>query len=211
MRQACDELCGELDRVDHAALRVAGMRVEPLERDRHRIGREALPFELARAAAVERVGTEGAEPADVEMVRAAADLFVGRERHADGAVGNLGVRHQVLDGRDDLRHARLVVGAEQRAPGRCDDVVAGVGGERRILGGAQHGRGIVGQHQVAPVVGAVDDRADVVALHLRRRVDVREEADDRHVQLRRGCRDGRHHVAVLVHDHVGESDAPTAR
>ena len=92
------------------------MRVEALERDRHRVGGEALPLELAGVAAIHRVGAQGAEPSDVEEVRAAADLLVGRERHPDRAVRNLGMGHQVLGGGDDLGHARLVVGAEQRVP-----------------------------------------------------------------------------------------------
>ena len=99
--------------------------------------------------------------------------------------------HQILGGGDDLGDARLVVGAEQRQPGGGDDIVADVRGERRVVCCPQHGRWIVGQHQVAPVVVVVDDWVDVVALHLRRRVDVSDEADDRHVQLVGRRRDGR--------------------
>ena len=206
LRQARDELRGELDRVDHAALGVARVRVESLERDRHRIGGEALPFELAGVAAIDRVGADRAEAADVEVVRAASDLFVRREADADRAVRDLGMLHQVLaaatiSATPALSSAPRSVSARGR-----DDVVAGVRGERRILGGAQNGRRIVGQHQIAAVVLAVDDRLDLVALHLRRRVDVGDEADDRHVQLARRRRDGRHHVAVLVHGDVGEAD-----
>ena len=47
--------------------------------------------------------------------------------------------------------------------------------------------------------------------HLGRRVDVRDEADRRHAGLRRGRRDRRHHVAVLVDRRVGEPESPAAR
>ena len=70
--------------------------------------------------------------------------------------------HQVLGGGDDLGHARLVVGAEQRVPDAVTMswpmCAASDGSSAR----AQHRRGIVGQHEVAPVVGAVHDRLDVV-------------------------------------------------
>ena len=82
----------DLDRVHHPALRVAGMRVEAVERHRHRVGGEALDLDLAAAAAVHRVGAARAEPRDVEVVGAAADLLVGREREPDRAVRDLGMR-----------------------------------------------------------------------------------------------------------------------
>ena len=68
-------------------LRVARMRVEAVERDRHRVGREALGLDLAAAAAVDRVGAARAEARDVEVQRPAADLLVRRERDPDGPCG----------------------------------------------------------------------------------------------------------------------------
>ena len=117
---------------------------------------------------------------------------------------DLGVIHEVLGGRDDFGDARLVVGPEQRVSGRGDDIVTDVCRERRIVSRAQHRRRIVRQHDVAPVVGPVDDRVDIVALHLGRRVDVCDEADDRHMELAGRRRDGTHHVAMLVHADVGQ-------
>ena len=55
--------------------------------------------------------------------------------------------------------------------------------ERRVVGEPKDGRRIVGQHEVAAVVAAMDDRLDVRAAHLGRRVDVRDEADRRHARL----------------------------
>ena len=77
----------------------------------------------------------------------------------------------------------LVVGTEQRQPRRGDDVVAELAAAPGCSAGAEHGGGIVGQHQVAAVVARVDDRHDVRARHLRRRVDVSEEANGRHAAL----------------------------
>ena len=80
LRQAVDEVGGHLDGVDHPSLGVAGMRVEAMERHRHRVRGKALALDLAAASAVHGVGAGGAEPRDVEVQRAAAHLFVGRER-----------------------------------------------------------------------------------------------------------------------------------
>ena len=63
---------GDLDRVDHPPLGEAGVRVEALEGDGHRVGREGLHLDLAQRLAVHRVGAEGAELLHVEVLRAAA-------------------------------------------------------------------------------------------------------------------------------------------
>ena len=81
--QALEEGRRELDRVDHPAFRVAGVRVEAVERDRDRVGGERFHLELAPMAAVHRVGAARAEARDVEMLRAAADLLVRREPDSD--------------------------------------------------------------------------------------------------------------------------------
>ena len=67
------------------------------------------------------------------MVGAAADLLVDRERdpHRRARLGRV---TEVRDGGHDLRHAGLVVGAEQRRAVARDDVVADARGERRLLG-----------------------------------------------------------------------------
>ena len=118
------------------------------------------------------------------MLRAAADLLVGRERDADRAVRDLGMRDEVRGRRDDLRDAGLVVGAEQRRARRGDDVVADLLGERRDLRQTQHGGRIVaaardrGRRSARWTIGF-----DARAAHLRRRVDVRDEPDRRHARL----------------------------
>ena len=81
-RQAIDEARRGLDRVHHALLRIPRMRIEADERHHHRIRREALELQLPDGAAVERVGADGAEARDVEMIGAASDLLVRRETDA---------------------------------------------------------------------------------------------------------------------------------
>ena len=83
-------------------------------------------------------------------------------------------------------------------------------GQRRIVGRAQHGGGIVRQHEIAPVVAVVDDRPDVVSGHLRGRVDVRDEADDRHSLASGRGRHRGHHVSVLVHRGIMRARGPGA-
>ena len=115
-------------------------------------------------AAVEGIGACGAEPRDVEPVRAAPDLLVRREADPDRRRADLRVRHQVRGGGDnDRRTPGLVVGAEQRRPRRRDDVVPDLRRERRVVGGAENRGGIVGEDDVAAVPGAVNDWLDVRA------------------------------------------------
>ena len=83
---------------------------------------------------------------------------------------------------DDLGDAGLVVGAEQRRARGGDDVVAICSASAGMSAQPQHHGGIVRQHQIAAVVAAVDDRLDVGAAHLGRRVDVGDEADRRHAR-----------------------------
>ena len=176
-------------------LRVARMRVEAVKGDGDGVGREALGLDLAAAAAVHRVGAARAEPRDVEILRAASDLLVRRERDADRAVRDLRMRDEMGGRRHDLGDAGLVVGAEQRRARRGDDVVADLVCERGTVGQPQHGRRIVGQHEIAPIVAAVDDRLDVAPLISG---DVSTWAMKPMAgtsALRRGRRHRRHHVA----------------
>ena len=177
-----------------------------MEGEGHRVGREALHLDLAARAAVHGVGVAGAEPGDVEVLGAAAHLLVGGEGDADRAVRDFGVGEQVLGRGDDLGDPRLVVGAEQGGARGGDDVVADPLLEIGDVGRAQDRGRIVRQHQVLPLVVAVDDRPDAGAAHLGRGVDVGDEADDRHLPLRRGGGDRRHDVAVLVERGVGEAE-----
>ena len=152
-RQRRDEIGGELDRVDEPALRGAWMDAVAADRHLGALRREGLRLELAEPRAVERVGDVGAEALELEERRPAGHLLVDRERDADGRARRLGVLREVRDGGDDLRHARLVVGAEERRPVRGDEVVADAGGELLALVRVEHLGGVAGQDDPAAVVG----------------------------------------------------------
>ena len=114
------------------------MRVEAFELHGDGVGREAFEFELAAAAAIERVRADGAESRHVEVIGATTDLLIRRERNANGTMRDLGMRQKVLDRGHDLRDASLVVGAEQRQAGRRHNRVADLRRQRGIVRRAQH-------------------------------------------------------------------------
>ena len=87
-------------------------------------------------------------------------------------------RGQVRDGGHDLRHAGLVVGAEQRVAGGGDDVVADLGARTGIVGRVEHGLA-AGQLDHAAVVVAVHDRLDAAGGRVGADVHVRDQADHR--------------------------------
>ena len=209
-RQAVDDGGGDLDRVLHLALGEARMGRDALDGDGGAVGRKGLVLDIAGGFAVHRIGEVGAELFQVDLVDAAADLFVGREQDLDGAVLDLRVLNQELRRIHDLGEARLVVGAEQRGAVGRDDVVADLVGERGMVGGADHLRGIGRQHDVAAVIVSYDLRLDVRAGAVRRGVHVRAEADHRHlfVGVRR---DRRIDIAVLVEMGVGKPIACNSR
>ncbi len=185
LRQRHDELGRELDRVHELALRGSRMHREPVNRHADGLGRERLDLELAQPRAVERVRQVRAELVEVEVLGSATDLLVDRERDPRGRPAALRGPDEVGDGRHDLRHSGLVVRPEERRAVARDDVVADALGERGELRGIEDLAGIAGQLDQRAVPGAVHDRRDVRARHVGRRVDVRDEPDDRGTLLAR--------------------------
>ena len=122
-RQQAVELRRDVDGVAHLALGVAGVDVAALDVELGGGGVEVLELELADFAAVHRVTEVGAESPDVEGIDAAADLLVAGKGDGDGAVLELGMVDDILDGVHDLGDAGLVIGAEE---GRA------VGGDQRL-------------------------------------------------------------------------------
>ena len=162
-RQAIDDGGRDLDRVLHLALGEAGMGADALDGDGGAVGGEGLVLDIPGGFAVHRVGEIGAELFQVDLVDAAADLLVGREQDLDRAVLDLRIVDQELRRIHDLGEAGLVVGAEQRGAVGGDDVVADLVGERGMIGGADHLRGIGRQHDVAAAIILHDLRLDVLA------------------------------------------------
>ena len=114
----------------------------------------------------------GAEPREVGLVDAAADLLVRREQNLDRAVRNLRVRGKEAHRVDDLGEAGLVVGAEEGSAVGGDDVFADLVLQRRVLGEADDLAWVGGQRDVAAAVVAMDLRLDAGAGRVGRGVHV---------------------------------------
>ena len=123
-------------RVLHLAFRKTGMGADTLDGDGGAVGGKRLVFDVAGGFAVHRIGEVGAELFQVDLVDAAADLFVRREQDLDGAVLDLRIVDQELRGIHDLGDAGLVVGAQQCGAVRRDDVVADLVGQCGMVGGS---------------------------------------------------------------------------
>ena len=204
LRQAVDDRGRDLDRVLHLALGKTWMGRDALDGDDGAVGRKRLVLDIPGGFAVHRIGEIGAEFFQVDLVDAAADLFVGGEQDLDGAVLDLRIVDQELRRIHDLGEAGLVVGAEQRGAVDGDDVVADLVGQRRMFGGADHLGRIGRQHDVAAAIIFDDLRLDVLAGAVGRSVHMRAEADHRHllVGIRR---DRRVDIAVRVEMGVVQS------
>ena len=195
-REQAVQLHGDERGVDHLALRGAG--VDGLAADLDlRAGRiEVLIFQLAECAAVDGIGVIRAEALDIKPVGPASDLLVGRKGQPDSAV-RLAGREQQLRGGQDLRHACLIVCAEQRRAVRDDQALADGIFQLRVFRRGKHDVFLFVQHHVAAVIGLCDACADVLAGRVGRGVHVGDEAVDRNV-LFAVCWDSAVDVAVLV-------------
>ena len=120
------------------------------------------------------------------------------------------MRHQVLGRRHDLRRRPALSSAPSSvvpdAVTMSWPIVRGERADTRRRGARPTDRRAArdrGRRSARCTIGRTS-----CARHLRRRVDVRDEADHRHVQLGRRRRNRRHDVAVLVHRRVVEAEGP---
>ena len=121
--------------------------------------------------------------------------------------GSSRMRGEMGDRGHDLRHAGLVVGAQQRVAARRDDVVAGLARQHRHLRGIEH-RPAARQLDHAAVVAAVHDRLDAGAAARRGSRPCARAARSR---ARRRTGQRREHVAVVVEVDVLQAGRPAAR
>jgi hypothetical protein len=161
----------------------SGVDVDAVHRHLHSAGAERLVLELAGLRAVQGVGAERPEPIEVEQCGPLADLLVGREGDPEHRPRQLRVRGQVRHCGHDLRHAGLVVGAEQRVTARGDDVVAHLAGEHGHHLRVEHGV-VAPQLQGLAGVAAVHQRLDACAGRIRAGVHVRDQADHGRLTIR---------------------------
>ena len=195
-REQAVQLHGDERGVDHLALRRAGMDGLAADLDL-RAGRvEVLIFQLAECAAVDGIGVIRAEALHIKPVGPASDLLVGRKGQPDGSMRLFGCKQQLCGGQD-LRHARLVVRAEQRRAVCDDQALADRVFQLRVFLRRKHDVLLFVQDNIAAVVRLCDACADVLAGRVGRGVHVGDEAidGDFFVTVRRH---GAVDVAVLV-------------
>ena len=179
------------------------MDADALDREDELVRGERLRLDLPETRPVERVGEVGAERVEVEVVGAAADLLVDRERDARGRPRCV-VLQQPMGGRDDDRDSGLVVGAEQGRAVARDEVVTDLFRETGHVVRVEDLGRVSFQLDRLARPGAVHDGPDARSGRGRCSVDVGDQSHDR--RLRDGARHRREDVAVLRQLRVGEAD-----
>ena len=160
--------------VDHRVLRRTGVNVEAVDRDVRGGGVEVLILDLARRAAVHRVGQRRAEALQIQQRRAVADLLVRAKADRHRPV-HLRAGEQRLRRRHDLRDPGLVVRAQHGRPVRDDQGLSDVALQIRKLLRAQRPSAL-SQRDGAPVVMLDHAWLHVLPGKIRHRVDVGEKA-----------------------------------
>ena len=187
--------------VYHLALGGAGVDAQAGDLHGGRGGVEVFVLQLAQEAAVHGIGEVAAKALYVEVVGAGADLLIGGEAQLDGAVG-LVLPDNLRGGAEDLRHAGLVVAAQEGGAVGGDEGFALLleqGGE--IAGGQGEAAGAQGD--VTAVVVFDDLGVDVLPGDAAVGVHVGDEAHGG-VPLRCGG-DGAVDIAGVVHVGVGDA------
>ena len=194
-----------MQRIDELALGITGVGGDALDAHRRLVGGEGLIDDLAQVGAVERVGKRRAQVGRQILVDAAPDLFVGREGDTQLAVGQLRVRQQVFRHGHDDGDTGLVVGAQQRRATGGYDILADFRQQVGRLLGREHLRRVVGQHDLAAVVGAMHDRLDAAGMEGGCSVYMGQKTDHRRAGFH-GRRDRGEHRAVAGQRHFLRAD-----
>ena len=206
--QPFDDRRSNLDGVLHLALGEAGMGADAVDIDHRGIGRKGLVLKMADGLAIDGVGKVGAELAQIDIIDAAADLFVGREQQPNRAVLELWIAEQNFRRIHDRGDAGLVVGAEQRGAVAGDDVVADLVGKGRVLVEPDHLARIARQHDIAALIIVDDLRFHARAGAIRRSVHMGAEADHRHRLIGGGRQRG---IDIAMAIELGVDDAELAQ
>ena len=204
-RQHLVELHRQQRGVDHRVLGRAGVDAQAVDDNLSSAGVEVFILQLAQLAAVDGVGKVCAKALDVKVVCAAADLLVRGKADLDGAVLDLRMAHQLLGHGHNLRHAGLVVRAEQGGAVGDHQVLADIFFQVRVFLFAQDDLFFLVEQDI-PAVVFDHFGLDVVAGSVLGGVHVGDEADDRFVLLALGGRDGSVDVTLVIHKGVGDAD-----
>ena len=113
-RQQALKFHADENSIFHLELRITRMDAGSLNPDLAGSSVEIFIFDLADRTAVYRVSDRCAEVFHIETIRAASDLLVRRKSNADLAMRDLRVAQEIFCHRHDLRHTRLIVGAQKR-------------------------------------------------------------------------------------------------
>ena len=190
------QLHGDERGVDHLPLGRAGVDGLAADDDLRARSVEILIFQLTDGSAVDGIGVIRTETRNVEIVRAAADLLIGRKGELHGAMLPVGCEQQLGRGQN-LRHAGLVVCAEERRAVGDDQALADGMLHLRILLRREHDVLFLVQHHVAAIIGFGDAGVDVLARGVRRGIHVGDEAVDRDILFAVG-RDRAVDVAIRI-------------
>ena len=191
------EFHGDQLGIHHLPLGRTGVDIQSMDNDLCPRGVEVLIFDLAHGAAVGGVGKVRAEALHVEPVSAPADLLVGGK--ADLQCGMPAAHgEQLLRRRHDLRHACLIVRAQQRRAVGDDQVLACVVFQVRIVRFPQKNALFLVQADIPAVIGH-DLCLDVRTGSVRRGVHVGDQADGGELWV---TGDGAVNIAVFVHSRV---------
>ena len=172
-------------------------------------GVEVLVFELPELTAVDRVGKFGTELLHVEEIGTATHLFIRGEADGERSMGSVGVLVQVLHKRHNLRHARLVVGTEQRGAVSHDKVVANMLRKRGEVLLVEHHTELLVDDDGATLIVLDDAGVHALAARLGCGVHMGDETD-----CRSGSAFGKiggdmpHYVAVLIDARVFHAEGP---
>ena len=128
------------ERVEHGVFGIARVDASAFDLYSGSGSVETLIFDLAKFAAVNSISFFRAESLCVEVIRAAADLFVGRKGDADRPVREFGMRAVIGEKIHDLGDAGLVVRAKKRGAVGDDEIFPDVAKQlREVVGAHDHG------------------------------------------------------------------------
>ena len=205
----CGKKRGKLHRneagVDHLSIGRARVDGNPRDLDRRRRGVEVLVLQLADCPAVYRISVVRTEARDVKPVCALADFLVRRKGDFHCAVRAVR-REQQLGGRQNLRHARLIVRAEQcRAVGH-DQAFADVLLQGSIVPRRKDNALRLVENNVSAIVGFRDSRVNRTAGRIRRGIHVGNQPVDRKV-FGAVCGNRAVDVAGVIHVRVADTES----
>ena len=120
--KCANELCRHASGIDHLVFRITRVYTYSCKIKFCSCRVEVLKLNFAELATVHRVSPFATELLYIKLVRTKPNFFVGVEAHANLAVLDFGVLHEVNHGLNDFGNTCFVVGAKQGVTVGNDDV-----------------------------------------------------------------------------------------